>query len=464
MNELCTVILAAGQGTRMRSKLPKVVHPLAGLPMIAYVVEACRAVRAKRTVVIVGYQAERVRAALEGQAVEFVRQEEQRGTGHALQQVEPAFSGFEGDLLVLPGDAPLLTAATLGALVTAHREAGAQATVLTAEVPHPDGYGRVVRDDRGALLRIVEEPETTREERGIREINASVYCFAAPPLFEALRAVGPSPVKGELYLPDVIALLRQRGGLVQAYRATDPDEVRGVNSRADLAEVHRLLWRKTADRLMADGVTLLDPESAYIGPLVSVGPDSILYPNVTLEGRTTVGEGTTIHAGSRIRDSRIGDGTVILEGCIIQESDIGERCQVGPYAHLRPQATLRSKVKVGNFVEVKKSVIGEGSKVPHLTYIGDTSMGERVNVGAGTITCNYDGFAKHRTVIEDDVFVGSNTSLVAPVSVGRGAIIAAGSTITEDVPSDALAFGRAQQTTKPGRASELRAKQRQKKG
>jgi bifunctional UDP-N-acetylglucosamine pyrophosphorylase/glucosamine-1-phosphate N-acetyltransferase len=462
MTELCTVILAAGQGTRMRSKLPKVVHPLAGLPMIAYVVEACRAVPAKRTVVIVGYQAERVRAALDGEPVEFVVQEEQRGTGHALRQAEAAFSGFEGDLLVLPGDAPLLTASTLDALVHAHRKATAQATVLTAEVPNPDGYGRVVRDDRGVLLRIVEEPEATKDERRIREINASVYCFAAPPLFDAIRAIAPSPVKGEFYLPDVIALLRQRGGLVQAYLATDPDEARGVNSRGDLAEVHRLLWRKTADRLMADGVTLLDPGSAYVGPLVSVGADSILYPNVTLEGRTTVGEGATIHSGCRIRDTRVGDGTVILEGCVIQESDIGERCQVGPYAHLRPQATLRSKVKVGNFVEVKKSVIGEGSKVPHLTYIGDTSMGERVNVGAGTITCNYDGFAKHRTVIEDDVFVGSNTSLVAPVSIGRGAIIAAGSTITEDVPSDALAFGRAQQTTKAGRASALRAK-RQKK-
>jgi bifunctional UDP-N-acetylglucosamine pyrophosphorylase/glucosamine-1-phosphate N-acetyltransferase len=462
MTELCTVILAAGQGTRMRSKLPKVIHPLAGLPMIAYVVDVCRAVRAKRTVVIVGYQAERVRAALEGEPAEFIVQEEQRGTGHALQQVEAAFSGFEGDLLVLPGDAPLLTAATLAALVTAHQEAKAWATVLTAEVPHPDGYGRVVRGEGGALLRIVEEPEATQDERRIREINTSVYCFAAPPLFEALRAIAPSPVKGELYLPDVVALLRQRGGPVQAYRTTDPDEVRGVNSRAELAEVHRLLWRKTADRLMADGVTLLDPDSAYIGPLVTVGPDSLLYPNVTLEGRTALGEGTTIHAGSRIRDSRIGDGTVILEGCVIQKSDIGDRCQVGPYAHLRPQATLKSKVKVGNFVEVKKSVIGEGSKVPHLTYIGDAGIGERVNVGAGTITCNYDGFAKHRTVIEDEVFVGSNASLVAPVSIGRGAIIAAGSTITEDVPPDALAFGRAQQTTKPGRASALRARQREK--
>ncbi len=462
MNELCTVILAAGQGTRMRSKLPKVAHPVAGLPMIAYVVEACRALQAKRTLVIVGYQAERVREALAGEAIEFVLQQEQRGTGHALLQAEQALSGFDGDLLVLPGDTPLLTSRTLEEMVQAHRQARAHATVLTAEVREPHGYGRVVRDEAGNLLRIVEEPEATPQEREIQEINTSVYSFAAVPLFEALRAIRPSAVKGELYLPDVIALLRERGDRVQAHRATDSEEVRGVNSRAELAEVHRLLWRRSAARLLTDGVTLLDPASAYVGPLVSVGPDSVLYPNVLLEGRTVIGEGATIHSGCRVRDSKIGDGTVVLDGCIIQESEVGERCQIGPYAHLRPQATLKSKVKVGNFVEVKKSLIGEGSKVPHLTYIGDTSMGERVNIGAGTITCNYDGFAKHRTVIEDDVFVGSNTNLVAPVSVGRGAIIAAGSTITEDVPADALAFGRAHQVSKAGRAAAIRAKQREK--
>jgi len=463
MNELCTVILAAGQGTRMRSKLPKVAHQVAGLPMIAYVLEACRTLRAKRTLVVVGYQAERVREALAGEAIEFVLQQEQRGTGHALLQTRQALSGFDGNLLILSGDTPLLTSKTLEGLVEAHRRAQAEATILTAEGPQPTGYGRVVRDERGELLRIVEEPEATPQEREIREINAGVYCFAAVPLMEALQALRPSVVKGELYLPDVVALLRERGGRVQAYRTADPDEARGINSRAELAEVHRLLWRKAAARLLAEGVTLLDPESAYVGPLVSVGPDSILYPSVTLEGRTAIGGGTTIHSGCRIRDAKIGDGTVILDGCLIQESEIGDGCQVGPYAHLRPQSKLRSKVKVGNFVEVKKSVIGEGSKVPHLTYIGDTSMGEKVNVGAGTITCNYDGFAKHRTVIEDDVFIGSNTSLVAPVSIGRGAIIAAGSTITEDVPADALAFGRAEQVTKPGRAAAVRAKRQQKR-
>lgn len=459
MNDLCTVILAAGQGTRMRSKLPKVVHPVAGLPMIAYVVEACRPFLAKRTLVIVGYQADRVREALAGEAVEFVSQPNQQGTAHALLRAQEALTGFDGDLLVVSGDTPLLTSATLDGLLRAHRKARALATVLTAEVAEPTGYGRIVRSATGQLLRIVEELEATPQERQLHEINAGVYCFAAPALFKALQTIRPSAIKGELYLPDVIALLRDRDGGVQACRALDPDEVRGVNTRAELAEIHRLLWRKAALRLLAEGVTLHDPERTYIGPFVRIGPDSILYPNVTLEGQTMIGEGTTIHSGCRIRNSAVGDGTVILDGCIIQESQIGDGCQVGPYAHLRPQTTLRQRAKVGNFVEVKQSVIGEGSKVPHLSYIGDTSIGERVNVGAGMITCNYDGVTKHQTVIEDDVFVGSNASLVAPVSVGRGAIIAAGSTITENVPADALAFGRAQQVNKTGLAAAFRSKQ-----
>jgi bifunctional UDP-N-acetylglucosamine pyrophosphorylase/glucosamine-1-phosphate N-acetyltransferase len=460
MNNLCTVILAAGQGTRMRSKLPKVVHPVAGLPMIAYVVEACRSLQAKRIIVITGHQADRVREVLAGEVVEFVHQPEQHGTAHALLQTREALTGFDGDLLVVSGDTPLLTAQTLDGLLRAHRETRALATVLTAELPDPTGYGRIVRSTTGELLRIVEELEATPQERQIHEINAGVYCFAAHALFEALQAIRPSAVKGELYLPDAIALLRERDGGVQALPARDPDEMRGVNTRAELAEIHRLLWRKTALRLLAEGVTLLDPERAYIGPFVRIGFDSILYPNVTLEGQTMIGEGTTIYSGCRIRNSTIGNDTILLDGCIIQESQIGDGCQVGPYAHLRPHAQLRRRAKVGNFVEVKKSVVGEGSKIPHLSYVGDTTIGERVNVGAGTITCNYDGFTKHQTVIEDDVFVGSDVILVAPVSVGHGAIIAAGSTITEDVPPDALAFGRARQVNKSGSAGAFRSKHR----
>lgn len=444
----------------MRSKLPKVLHPVAGLPMITHVIEACRPLQAKRTLVIAGHQADRVREALAGEAIEFVSQPDQRGTAHALLQAREALDGFDGDLLVVPGDTPLLTSHTLDRLLRMHRETRALATVLTAELPDPTGYGRVVRSATGGLLRIVEEPEATPQERHICEINAGVYCFAVHALFTALQKIRPSAVKGELYLPDVIASLRDRDGGVQACRVLDPDEVRGVNTRAELAEIHRLLWQKAAQRLLAEGVTLLDPDRACIGPLVRIGSDSILYPNVTLEGQTVIGEGTTIYSGCRIRNSTIGDDTVILDGCIIQESQIGDGCQVGPYAHLRPQTQLRQRAKVGNFVEVKKSVVGKESKVPHLSYIGDTSIGDRVNVGAGTITCNYDGFAKHQTVIEDDVFVGSDVILVAPVSVGRGAIIAAGSTITENVPPDALAFGRAQQVNKRSAAEAFRSKHR----
>ena len=460
MNDLCTIILAAGQGTRMRSKLPKVLHPVAGLPMITYVIEACRPLQAKRTLMITGHQADRVREALAGEAIEFVSQPDQRGTAHALLQTREALDGFDGDLLVVSGDTPLLTSHTLDGLLRTHRETRALATVLTAELPDPTGYGRVVRSATGGLLRIVEELEATPQERQIHEINAGVYCFAAPALFRALQKIRPSAVKGELYLPDAIALLRDRNGGAQARRVPDPDEVRGVNTRAELAEIHRLLWQKTAQRLLAEGVTLLDPDRAYIGPLVRIGSDSILYPNVTLEGQTVIGEGTTIYSGCRIRNSTVGDDTVILDGCIIQESQIGDGCQVGPYAHLRPMAQLRQHAKIGNFVEVKKSVVGKGSKVPHLSYIGDTVIGDRVNVGAGTIICNYDGFTKHQTVIEDNVFVGSDVILVAPVSVGRGAIIAAGSTITENVPPDALAFGRARQVNKSGSAEVFRSRHR----
>ncbi|PWB80898.1 MAG: bifunctional UDP-N-acetylglucosamine diphosphorylase/glucosamine-1-phosphate N-acetyltransferase GlmU [Candidatus Methylomirabilota bacterium] len=460
MNELCTVILAAGQGTRMRSKLPKVLHPVAGLPMIAHVIEACRPLCATRTLVIAGHQADRVKQALAGEALEFVSQPDQRGTAHALLQTTEALAGFDGDLLVVSGDTPLLTSQTLADLLWSHRETHALATVLTTELPDPTGYGRVIRSATGAVLRIVEELEATQQERQIREINAGVYCFAAQALFLAIQSIRPSAVKGELYLPDAIALLRDRDGGVQAHRVDDPDEVRGVNTRAELADIHRILWRKSAERLLAEGVTLLDPERAYIGPLVRIGSDSILYPNVIIEGQTVIGEGATIYSGCRIRDSTIGDDSVILDGCVIQESQIGSGCHVGPYAHLRPEAQLRQHAKVGNFVEIKKSIVGEGSKVPHLSYIGDTAIGERVNVGAGTITCNYDGFAKHRTVIEDDVFVGSDVILVAPVSVGRGAIIAAGSTITENVPPDALAFGRARQVNQSGSASVFRSNHR----
>jgi bifunctional UDP-N-acetylglucosamine pyrophosphorylase/glucosamine-1-phosphate N-acetyltransferase len=302
----------------------------------------------------------------------------------------------------------------------------------------------------------VEEVEATAAQRRLTEINGGIYCFQAPPLFAALGQVKPSPAKGEFFLPEVLALLRKAGGKVGTVLAEDPREVLGVNTRAELAEAYAVLRGRVAERLMADGVTCLDPATTHVSLPVVVGRDTTLYPQVQIEGRTSIGEGCTIHSGCRIRNSRLGSRVTVLDGSIILESDIGDDCVIGPYAHLRPGSCLQRRVKIGNFVEVKKSAIGEGSKVPHLTYVGDATLGTRVNVGAGTITCNYDGFAKHQTIIEDEAFIGSNTSLVAPIRIGRGAIVAAGSAVTQEVPPDAVAFGRAQQVNKEGRAAEIR--------
>jgi bifunctional UDP-N-acetylglucosamine pyrophosphorylase/glucosamine-1-phosphate N-acetyltransferase len=313
-----------------------------------------------------------------------------------------------------------------------------------------------LRDRRGAFRGIVEEVEATPAERRVREINAGIYCFRGPRLFAALHHVQPSSVKGELYLPEVLPILRKSRGRIATILADDPREALGINTRAELAEAYGVLRQRVVARLMEDGVTCLDPATTHVSMLATVGRDTTLYPNVQIEGRSSIGTGCTIHAGSRIRDSHLGSRVMVLDGCVILESEIADDCTIGPFAHLRPRSQLKRRAKVGNFVEVKKSVIGEGSKVPHLTYVGDATVGERVNIGAGTITCNYDGFAKHQTIIEDGAFIGSNASLVAPLKVGRGAIVAAGSTITQEVPPDALAFGRAQQVNKEGRAAEIR--------
>jgi bifunctional UDP-N-acetylglucosamine pyrophosphorylase/glucosamine-1-phosphate N-acetyltransferase len=460
MRDLCAIVMAAGQGTRMRSDLVKVLHPLNGVPMVCHVLELCRRLDVKRTLVIIGHQADRVRGALDGLPVEFILQAEQRGTAHAVLQAEAALAGFEGNVLVINGDVPLLSDALVERLVVTHAKERADATLVTTRLPNPAGYGRVLRDRRGTFRGIVEEVEATPAERRVTEINAGIYYFRAPRLFPALRRVKPSSVKKELYLPDVLAILRQgggrAGGRIATVLAEDPQEVLGINTRAELAAAYGVLRGRAVARLMAEGVTCLDPASVHVSSLTTVGRDSTLYPNVQLEGSTRIGEGCTIHAGCRIRDSQLGDRVTVLDGCVILHSEIADECVIGPYAHLRPGSRLKRKAKVGNFVEVKKSVIGEGSKVPHLTYVGDATLGDRVNVGAGTITCNYDGFAKHQTVIEDEAFIGSNVSLVAPVRIGRGAIVAAGSAITHEVPPDALAFGRAQQVNKEGRAAELR--------
>lgn len=454
--DLSAVVMAAGQGTRMRSGLVKVLHLLNGLPMVVHVLELCRRLGVKRTLVVIGHQAERVREVLGHLPVEFVLQAEQRGTAHAVLQAAAALQGYEGDVLVLSGDVPLLTDGLAERLMATHRKTRAAATLVSTHLPNPGGYGRVLRDRRGVFRAIVEEVEATPRERRVTEINAGIYCFRALQLFGALARVKPSAVKQELYLPEVLPLLRKSGGKIATVLAEDPQEVLGINTRAELAEASAVLRRRVLARLMDEGVTCLDPATTFVSVQATVGRDSTLYPGVHLEDHTSLGEGCTIHAGCRIRNAHLGNRVTVLDGSIILESEIADDCTIGPYAHLRPGSQLKRRAKVGNFVEIKKSVIGEGSKVPHLTYVGDATLGDRVNIGAGTITCNYDGFNKHQTVIEDGAFIGSNVSLVAPVRVGRGAIVAAGSAITQEVPPDALAFGRAQQVNKEGRAGEIR--------
>jgi bifunctional UDP-N-acetylglucosamine pyrophosphorylase/glucosamine-1-phosphate N-acetyltransferase len=441
----------------MRSDLPKIVHPLGGLPMVGHVLEICRRLGVKRTLVVIGHQADRVREALATYPVEFILQAEQRGTAHAVLQTEAALQGFEGELLVLNGDVPLLSDALVERLLRTHVTSRAVATPVTTRLADPTGYGRVLRDREGAFRGIVEEVEATAAQRRVNEINAGIYCFNAPRLFAALHKVRPSTVKGELYLPEVLGILLKEKGRIATVMTEDSREVLGINTRAELAEAYGVLRRRVVDRLMEAGVTCLDPATTHVSVLATVGRDTTLYPHVQIEGTTRIGEGCTVHAGSRIRDSQLGNRVTVLDGSVILEAEIADECIIGPYAHLRPGNRLRRKVKIGNFVELKKSVVGDGSKIPHLTYVGDSTVGERVNVGAGTITCNYDGFSKHQTIIEDEAFIGSNACLVAPLRIGRGAYVAAGSTITQEVAPDALAFGRAQQVNKEGRAAIIRA-------
>ncbi|MCA1562491.1 MAG: bifunctional UDP-N-acetylglucosamine diphosphorylase/glucosamine-1-phosphate N-acetyltransferase GlmU [Acidobacteria bacterium] len=444
------VILAAGKGTRMRSTRPKVLHTAAGLPLIEHVLRAGDALAPESTVVVVGYQAADVQGGLAKRlGLRFASQEPQLGTGHALLQAEPFLPAGSGTVVLLSGDVPLLRPQTLVGLVRRHAAARAAMTVLSAEVDRPDGYGRIVRN-RGSIAAIVEHKDATGDERRIREINSGIYAFDLPPLFEALRQIGSANAQGEFYLPDLVRIYRGRGMTVETLVLDDPREILGVNSRSELAEVAMILKSTKNDELMASGVTLADPATAFIGPDVVIGADTVIQPGVYIEGRTRIGSGCQIHSGVRIVDSVIGDGVVINNFCVITESSVDNGARIGPFAHIRPQSEVAVDAHVGNFVELKKTRIGRGSKANHLSYLGDATIGERVNVGAGTITCNYDGAAKHPTVIEDGAFIGSDTQLIAPVRVGRGAYVAAGSSITEDVPPEALAISRGKQVNKEG--------------
>ncbi|NLZ43656.1 MAG: bifunctional UDP-N-acetylglucosamine diphosphorylase/glucosamine-1-phosphate N-acetyltransferase GlmU [Clostridia bacterium] len=446
MTDLKVVILAAGKGKRMKSKLPKVLHPVCGLPMVQYVLDAAREVSSAKPLVVVGYKGEEVTGVLGNQA-EYFWQTEQLGTGHAVKLVCSGLEAFAGDLLVLYGDTPLVTAATLRQLITRHKQEGAAVTLLSTEVEDPGGYGRILRDSNQRVIGIVEDGEASPEEKAIKEVNTGIYCFRFSDLNEVLPELRAENDQGEYYLTDVIALLQQRGRKIEAVKAGDSREILGPNDRKALAETEHLMRQRILMRWMEEGVTFIDPAATYLDPRVKLGADTTVYPGTFLYGETVVGENCHLGPYTQITGSRIGNNCRILFS-VLDTVEIGDNVSIGPYANLRPGTVVEAEAKVGDFVELKNSRIGRGSKVPHLSYIGDTRMGSGVNIGAGTITCNYDGKAKHPTVIGDGAFIGSNTNLVAPVTVGEHALIGAGSTITKDVPGWALAIARAQQVVK----------------
>jgi bifunctional UDP-N-acetylglucosamine pyrophosphorylase/glucosamine-1-phosphate N-acetyltransferase len=439
------VILAAGKGTRMKSARPKVLHKVAGRQMIDRVLDVSAALNPQKTTVVLGHCAELLKSALDGrEKVDFVVQSPQLGTGHALLVTEPSIGSARGDLILLSGDVPLLSAQTLTRLFDHHTRNGAAATVLTAIAPDPTGYGRIVRSGE-RIARIVEDRDATPEQRGISEINSGVYAFAIEGLFDALRDIATTNAQHEYYLPDLVEIFRSRGRIVETVTVDDFQEIRGVNSRQELAEVSRVVRDRKNAALMAAGVTLEDPATTYIDDSVEVGADTIIHPFVMLEGKTTIGEGCELHSGVRIVDSSIGNRVVVHNHCVIANSSVESNAEVGPFARLRPDVVVGERAKVGNFVEMKKTRLGPDSKAMHLSYLGDAVIGTKVNIGAGTITCNYDGTGKATTTIEDGAFVGSDSQFIAPVTVGKGAYVGTGTTVRENVPPGSLAVSAGKQ-------------------
>jgi len=453
--DVAVLVLAAGKGTRLKSSLAKVLHQAGGRPLIEHVVRACAPLHAKKIIAVIGHQAEQVSAAIEHLDAATVLQQPQNGTGHALLVSRRAI-GNARFVLVLPGDAPLIRPETLRALLQKHKTGSAAATILTAVLADPSGYGRVLRKSGDTVAAIIEESHLAPEQRELNEINSSIYCFTAAKLWPALSDVKPDNKHREIYLTDAISVLNSKGETVLAEIAADPREALGCNTRADLAGVDRTFREWKRDQLMRDGVTIRLPETVLIDPDVTAGEDTILEPAVQLLGKTKIGARCTIRTGSVLHDMILGDDVLVEPHCVLTQSRIESEVVIGPFARLRPESHLLKGARVGNFVEIKKSTIGEGSKAPHLSYIGDAKVGSKSNIGAGTITCNYDGFAKHPTTIGNRVFVGSDSVLVAPLKIGDGAYIAAGSVITENVPPDALGIGRGRQSNKPGWASKKR--------
>ncbi|MEO4055557.1 bifunctional UDP-N-acetylglucosamine diphosphorylase/glucosamine-1-phosphate N-acetyltransferase GlmU [Solibacillus sp. CAU 1738] len=456
MTNIFAIVLAAGQGTRMKSKLYKVLHPVCGKPMVEHVVDHIETLNVERIVTVVGHGADKVKEQL-GDKSEYVLQAEQLGTAHAVQQAEEILGALEGTTLVVCGDTPLIRPETMKALFDFHTAQKAKATILTAVAENPTGYGRIIRNEGGQVAQIVEQKDATFEQQLVKEINTGTYCFDNKALFETLKLVGNDNAQGEYYLPDVIEILQKQGEIVSAYVTNDFDETLGVNDRFALSQAEELMRARINERHMRNGVTIINPATTHISTDAIIGSDTVLLPGVIIEGKTIIGEDCTIGPNSHIVDSKIGNGTTV-HSSVVLNSTVGDVTAIGPFAHLRPESTLGNHVKIGNFVEVKKSTLGDDSKVSHLSYIGDAEVGSNVNIGCGSITVNYDGKNKHKTTIEDDVFVGCNTNLVAPITVRKGAFIAAGSTITKEVPEEALAIARARQENKLGYVNKLNSK------
>lgn len=448
------IVLAAGQGKRMKSALYKVLHQVCGKPMVGHVLDVLNAVGAQRTVVIVGHGADKVKTYV-GENAEYALQEEQLGTGHAVMQARPLLQNEDGTTVVICGDTPLVQAHSLRQMIDMHRKNLAGATVLTAKIEQPHGYGRIIRDGQGHVRRIVEQKDCAPEENKVKEINAGTYCFDNRKLFRALAKVTNNNAQKEYYLTDVIEILRSEGEAVLAYRTEDPTEAIGVNDRVALSDAESVMRKRINLEHMANGVTIIDPQHTYIDKDVQIASDTVIYPGTSLRGSTRIDKACEIGPNADITDSLIGEEVQIKHSVLIQ-AEIGDRTSVGPYAYLRPGAKIGKEARIGDFVEIKNAIVGKGSKISHLSYVGDAKIGKNVNIGCGAITVNYDGYHKYVTEIEDDAFIGSNVNLIAPVTVGKGAYVVAGSTITNSVGENDLAIARERQTNKTGYAEKLR--------
>ena len=443
-----SVILAAGMGTRMKSKMPKVLYKVCGKPLSKWVIDASKAAGADKVCAVVGHKAETVKEVL-GDVCEFALQAEQKGTGHAVMQAIDVIKNSKGEVVILNGDTPLITAETINKAIEYHKNNGNQATVITAILDDATGYGRIVRDNDGSVLKIVEQKDASKEEKKINEVNSGMYVFDAQSLVYALDKITPNNAQGEYYLTDTLEILLSAGKKIGGYAISDNDEIRGINDRVQLNEAEKIMQKRINEYHMRNGVTMRNPESVYIEDGVEIGNDTEICQNVTIKSGTKIGSDCVIGSGSMLDRAVIHDGVDVLSSVIL-ESEVDEGTHVGPFAYIRPNCHVGKEVKVGDFVELKNSNIDDGTKISHLTYIGDSDVGKRVNFGCGTVTCNYDGKKKYRTTIGDDCFVGCNTNFVSPINVGDGVYIAAGSTITEDIPENSLSIARARQVNKEG--------------